>query len=663
MTAAGLSSSRGAAASRSQAPARPLPSWAGTIGRAVCLILLTGLCYLPALRGSFLWDDNVLVTANPLLRSVGGLHDIWWSTRPYDYFPLTLTSFWLEWPLWGDHPLGYHLTNLLLHLVSAMLFWRIMRALRLPGAWFGALLFALHPVNVASVAWIAERKNALSMVFYLACLLAWLRAENALPADRTRWRWYGAALAFYVLAALSKSSVVMLPFVLWLLAWWRRGQVGWGDVARSAPFFAISLAVGLVSIWFQQHRSMTPGYLLEARPFWWRVLQSAHAILFYLSKGLLPLRLSMLYPAWPVTAASPSAYLPLLGLLGLLGTAWIGQARWGRGPAAVLGYFGLMLLPVAGLFHMAFFEYSEVSDHFVYLALAGLLAGVAALLGRWYEQGGFQARAALAFMTLLAGWLCLACWQRADDFSSAERLWRSTLEVAPDSFAAHDNLGSVLVQEHKLSLAEWHFRAALRLQPRSFNVNNNLADLLRQEGRWAESAALYQAVLRAQPDAGVYNNLGVDLLETGDTRQARAQFQRALALEPAFAMAHFNLYRAALADRNYAAAAAELRACLRLQSDDVEAMEALVALSVESEPGVSAPGSPTPGAVLSLAKRMCEVSRYQDATALGLLAKAYLANGQRDDAARIAHRGLVVADQAGQADIHAEIARFLQSSL
>ena len=148
------------------------------IARTLLLIVLPCACYWPALNGSFLWDDDLLITKSPLVQAPGGLQHIWFSTVPFDYFPLTNTAFWLQWRLWADDPLGYHLVNLGLHVGSSFLLWRLLRALRVPGAWLGAVLFAVHPVTVASVAWIAECKNALSMVFYLGTLVCYVRSEE-----------------------------------------------------------------------------------------------------------------------------------------------------------------------------------------------------------------------------------------------------------------------------------------------------------------------------------------------------------------------------------------------------------------------------------------------------------------------------------------------------
>ena len=215
--------------------------------RAVLIVVLTVVAYIPAIRGGFIWDDDSYVTDNQTLRSLDGLRKIWVEPKTIlRYYPLTYTCFWGEYHLWKLRPLGYHLVNVLLHAANAVLVWLILRRLKIPGAWVAGLVFALHPVNVATVAWITEHKNTLSMFFYAGAILLYLRF-----AEEGRWRWYGLSLAAFLLALLSKTAVVMLPVVLLGCIWWLRGRVRWKDFLHSAPFFVLSLVSGWVSVWVE----------------------------------------------------------------------------------------------------------------------------------------------------------------------------------------------------------------------------------------------------------------------------------------------------------------------------------------------------------------------------------------------------------------------------
>ena len=643
-----------AAAAANDRPAHPGPvppvDWR-LIAQCVVLLVATCACYWPALNGEFQWDDGVLISDNDLIKSLAGLKDIWFSTKPYDFFPLTNTTFWLEWPWWGNDPTGYHLVNLALHLAGAGLLWKLLLELRLPGAWFAALLFALHPVNVASVAWIAERKNTLSMVFYLACLLCYARLENT-PEGRTRWRRYGWSLGFFVLAALSKSSVVMLPFVLLLLGWWRRGKLSWTDLARSVPFFVVSLACGAATMWFQYHRAIQPGFHEAAKlPLLVRGLMAGHVAWFYLGKALLPTGLSMVYPRWTPGASWPGDYLPACGWVALLGAAWAGCSRWGRGPFAVLAYFLITLAPVSGLFQMSFFTYSYVSDHLVHLSLVGIIAGVAAGLGTWRARGGASARLALIVMTLVAGAFCVATLFRADQFSSPKKLWESTRVIDPQCFAVYNNLGVDAQAHHRFAEAETDYREAMRLEPRSFSVSNNLATILRLEGKWRQAAALYQAILRLEPKPECYNNLAVVFLELGDTGQARQQLERALALEPTMETAYFNLFRTERADHHLPAAADALRGCLRCNPFDAKAMTYLAALSLEQAPDAAGALRIDPlvfEPAVALADRACQLTRYRDPQCLEVLSKALAVSGRQAEAIAQGRKAVAAASDLHQ---------------
>ena len=516
--------------------------WTG-IAQAVGLVVLICLCYWPSLNGGFLWDDDLWLAHNPLVQSPGGLRQIWFSTVPYDYFPLTHTIFWLEWRLWGADPLGYRVVGLALHLANAGLLWRLLTVLRVPGAWFGALLWAIHPVNVASVAWIAELKNTLSMVFYLGSLLCFVQAGQ---------RWYGVALGLFILAALSKTSVVMLPCVLLLIAWWQRGRISRVDWLRSAPFFLVSLAAGLMTVWFQHHRSMDTHDWVAHDPLALRLLLVPRVMLFYFGKAFLPIHLSMIYPRWDRSLAASVA-----GLATLAGAVWIVRTKGGRGLSAALGSFLVTVLPVADLVPMTFFMYSYVSDHLVYLPMIGLLAAAAAVLATLRTQPRWRHVASVA-MVLLAGGFAVGCFVRAGDFGSSERLWTSTLAINPRCAAAHNNLGLALEDQKRWPEAEIHFLTALSLDPHLSAAMSNEAGLLQHEGRWQEAASAYEAALAQLPDPKDYNNYGVVCLHLNDTVRAREMFQRAVTMEPAMQSPHFNLYKIDLAQNDLVGASVEL---------------------------------------------------------------------------------------------------------
>lgn len=251
---------------------------------AAALIVLTFAAYIPALRGEFIWDDQVLITDNQLIRARDGLHRFWFTTEAPDYLPLTSSLWWLEWRLWGNNPMGYHVVNVLLRVANVVLVWIILRCLNIPGAWLAAAIFAIHPVNVATVTWISEQKNTLSMLFYLAAILSYLRFD-----EEGRWRWYGFSLAAFLLALLSKSAVVMMPIVLLGCVWWQHGRVRWKDSLYIGPFIAASLILGLVTTWFQHNRALALGGLsTPTSSILSRVAAAGYALWFYLYKALLP---------------------------------------------------------------------------------------------------------------------------------------------------------------------------------------------------------------------------------------------------------------------------------------------------------------------------------------------------------------------------------------
>jgi hypothetical protein len=263
------------------------------------------VAYLPATRGDFIWDDDAYVQNNETLRSGDGLRRIWLEIGATDqYYPLVHTTFWLEYRVWQLSPAGYRGVNILLHVVSVVLLWRLLRRLSVPGAWVAAALFGLHPVHVESVAWITERKNVLSGVFYLAAAFLYLRSAlptGDRPGDRPPRRGvagegagggvprpvYVASLLLFACALLSKTVTASLPAALLLVLWWKRGRIGWGDARSLLPFFALGVALGSITIWMERHEVGAVGPEWDLSPVE-RLLIAGRALWFTPSPSSIP---------------------------------------------------------------------------------------------------------------------------------------------------------------------------------------------------------------------------------------------------------------------------------------------------------------------------------------------------------------------------------------
>jgi tetratricopeptide (TPR) repeat protein len=502
-----------------------------SIGAAAVLAAITVLVYLPAMRGGFIWDDKEMTIENPLVTSARGLCDIWLGKNLPEYHPLTYSVFWLEWQWWGIHPAGYHVTNILLHGADVALLWLVLRKLRIPGSWLAALLFGVHPVCAGTVAWIAELKNTLSMFFYLAAFLFYLRAaESGERVDRPR---YAAALAAFGLALLAKISVVVLPAALLLAAWWREGRISRRELARTAPFFFLAAAAGLFGMTFQnRYTGLSENLLL-------RLLGGSWAVWFYLWKLVWPFHLTIVYPRWQINAASAVAWIPASCLAGMLYVFWRRREGWGRACLFGVGYFLIALGPVLGLFKMVYLDFSQVADHLQYLAAPGIIAlAVAAgrqCLARAQMAGRCAAVAAVAGLSVLT-------WRNEGHYADMATLWRENLAANPNSFNALLYMGGEAERQHRYGEADGYFQRVLALNPDSVEGNYNMGIVLDDEGRVDEAMACMARTLRLKPDqADAHILMAWFLDEKKREAEAMAHLREAIRLAPDDFRAHQNL--------------------------------------------------------------------------------------------------------------------------
>lgn len=513
-------------------------------------ILLVGfLIYSPVFQAGFFWDDTRLFESQEILRSWKGLLRLW--TQPVllsEYYPLTHTTFWLEYHLWGLHPLGYHLSNLFLHLFNALLLWRVLSELKVQGAWLAAALFAFHPVHVETVAWIAERKNVLSLFFYLTALLAFIRFWNLegvrSRASRPEWRFYFLALGLFLAALLSKTVTATFPVAALILLWWKGHRWRRKDLFLLAPFFILGLCLAAVTL-----RVESANALYAEVEFNWsfveRGLIAAKALWFYAGKLFYPHPLMAIYPRWEIRQEEISLYPYLISwflVLGVLGAL----RRKMKAPLAGLLFFIVTLSPALGFFNIAFFSSSLVADHWQYHASIGLIALSAAAFKRGFRIPDTVGRAPLhprfIFTAALLGLLGTLTWQRADLFRTGEVLWRDTLRKNPKALQAHYNLAVVLQGKGDWEGAKAHYLDALRLKLDYIAARNNLAVILTHQEKSEEAVQHLREILKRKPnDASAHTNLGIALAGQERFKEAIHHFSQAIRLDPNSMEARHNL--------------------------------------------------------------------------------------------------------------------------
>ena len=578
----------------------------------LALGLLVLVSYLPAmLWGCFVWDDNTYIVEAKLVQDISGLWPIWFSPTEHvenHYWPLVYTTFWLEHKLWGFDPTGYHVVNVLLHLANTLLVWHILRRSAMSSAWMVAAIFAVHPLHVESVAWVIERKDVLSGLFYLAAVSAWMRfVEKPCPHR------YMVSLVLYVAALLSKSIAVTLPAALLIWHWWKQERITSTDLLRLVPFFIVGLAITIGDLSFYRPReAMSFDYSLVERS-----LIASRALWFYAGKLVWPTNLSVIYPRWDIHVANPLAWGYLVAAVALVVALWHFRSQFGRGPLVGALFFAVTLSPVLGFVNYGYMEYAFVADRFQYLAGIGVIAvvigsaaySVRGLPGLWQKGALGVAAVALVVLGMLT-------WRQASVYRDNETLnrhiialnpqarsahlnlgdalykqgryeealeaTRVAVEQRPNHFKTYANLGAILVKPGRFEEAETHLRRAIALNPQARGAHLNLGNTLYEQGRYEEALEATRVAVEQRPNHfKTHDNLGAILVKLGRFEEAETHLRRAIALNPQARSAHLNLGDALYKQGRYEEALEATRVAIEQDPDFFDAHINLGAILVK----------------------------------------------------------------------------------
>lgn len=541
--------------------------------KAALLLAVTLAIYIPAMNAGFIWDDDSYLLNNGNLLTIEGLWRIWFSTDSPQYYPLVFTTFWIEEHIWGLVPTGYHITNIVLHFANSALLWALLRRLNIRYAFLAGLLFAIHPVQVESVAWVTERKNVLSAFFYLLSALSFLEFE-----DSKKRGYYALSLALFIPALLSKTVTCSLPVALLIARWYRDKRIDLKYIASLIPFFAAGLAMGLVTVWWELN-------IVGAKGNEWdlsyveRLILPGRTALFYLQKLIFPSSLVFIYPKWAVDASEIIQWLYPAALLMILSALFFLRPRLGKGPIAAMLFFLATLFPALGFFNIYPFQYSYVADHFQYLASAGIFALAAGICWAVLQKAAIRRPVETAGAAILIIVLGGLTWSQGRIYKDLETLWTDTIARNPGAFMAHTNLGVLRYSQGRYDEAMVHFKDTLALKPDAAAAHYNIALIEYKRGDTEGAAESFRRALASEPEHVLaLVNYGKLLTDRGNYEEAIERLNRAIDLAPGNELAHNNIAIAYVKTGDLDRSIAHLKRAIELKPDYENAKKNLAAI-------------------------------------------------------------------------------------
>jgi len=531
------------------------------------------------------FDDNDYVYDNPVVAQGLTLKGLFWafSFHASNWHPVTWLSHMLDCQLYGLSPGGHHLTNVLLHTATVVLLFRVLR--RMTGAlWrsaFVAALFAIHPLRVESVAWIAERKDVLSGLFFVLTIGAYVRyARHSWSPVR-----YGLVLLLFALGLMSKPMLVSLPLVLLLLDYWPlnrwpaqagegpglslvRGMVPKRVILEKLPLLALSAACCVATMLAQRGALQS----IQIIPLPLRLANALVSCLVYLRQMVFPAGLAALYP-FPLDG-HPSWEVALAGLLVASLTA-VALGLRSRQPWIFIGWlwYLVMLQPVLGVILAGGQAHA---DRFTYLPQIGIYVALTWQLAEWGAKWHVGRAAMRAFVAATLGALALCAWKQTAYWKNSETLWNRALECTTNNYIAHNDLGNLLLQKGQLDQAIAHYKIALQIFPGYEEAQFNLGTALAKNGQMDEAIIQYQKGLQIYPgNAAAHINLAYVLLQEGKAEEAIAQYRIALRINPGDAKGHFEFGNILLQLDRVDEAIAQIQESLQIKPDDANAQNNL----------------------------------------------------------------------------------------
>ena len=511
----------------------------GTIKRWRHIFLLLVLCaavYFPSLQNGYIWDDDQYVYNNPAVTGPGGFDDIWFSHRMPQYYPLVFTLFRIEYMLWGNNPAGYHAVSLCLHAANSILLYLVVGNVAPRIAFAAAAMFAVHPLQVETVAWITEHKNLLSLFFSLAACLCLLRFyKEARPVC------YLGALLFFLCAMLSKSMAAGFAVVPLAYAYWKNGKVTRGDVAACIPFLFIGIVFGLHTAWIEVNRVGANGHIWSMSPAA-HLLLASRIFLFYLYKALVPLEFIFFYPRWKIDIRSLSDWVFFALVVAIAAAAFMARRRTNRSGPVLLFLYAAMIFPALGFFNVYPMRFSFVADHFSYLASPVICIMIVAItfyvadgikkaqLLKKEQENSFRWFCRVVTIAIAVG-LCFESRHLVGNYRNEITLWKSVIEKNRTSYAAYNNLGAAYGNIGRDREAVACFKKAMDLRPDLARHAINLGNALLNIGEPGRAVPVLEKAVRIAPQNGqAHHLLAIAYYDVGLFGLARAHYEKAVKL-------------------------------------------------------------------------------------------------------------------------------------